>query len=297
MENGFVPIERIIIKEYKTNKDLFVVVEGNRRVAALKSLIRDNQDGVINLDSDQVRQFSTIPCVILEANKMEEAERTIMGIRHIAGTKGWGAYQQAQLIHELIDEQGLESEEVAERLGMSKVETNRRYRAMSALKQMEQDEEYGDHANKDQYRLFHELVSQPVVREKFGWDHGTSKFVDTDSARQFFELIAPHTDGSQPKLLTYGDVRRLRKIVENDNAFEILIDPDREFREAISEVEISDRQKRGGGTLSIDSFLQYLSGITITELKDFDSTQIENLEQISSLSSELAESKRKLDNE
>ena len=50
-----------------------------------------------------------------------------MGIRHIAGPRGWGAYQQALLVSELKDDEGLEFKDIGEMLGISSVEAARRY--------------------------------------------------------------------------------------------------------------------------------------------------------------------------
>ena len=38
LANGFVPMERIVVVEYENADDLYLVVEGNRRIASLKTL-------------------------------------------------------------------------------------------------------------------------------------------------------------------------------------------------------------------------------------------------------------------
>jgi len=80
-----------------------------------------------------------------------------MGIRHITGPREWGAYQQAKLVKELHDEEGQDFGSIGEHLGISTVEVARRYRAMSALNEMEKDELYGEQFDPDFYRLFHVL--------------------------------------------------------------------------------------------------------------------------------------------
>jgi hypothetical protein len=74
-----------------------------------------------------------------------------MGVRHVSGIDQWGGYQRAKLVVELRDDFKLEAGEVAERLGMSTHEVNRRYRAFKALQQMLQDEEYLDFAKPEMY--------------------------------------------------------------------------------------------------------------------------------------------------
>ena len=141
LANGYVPMERIIVATYEQKRDCFLVIEGNRRVAALKSLLQENKEGVTDLSVEQVRSFSKIPCAILQAegDDLVHAQRVIMGIRHIAGPREWGAYQQAQLIIELHDLEGQDFQSIANHLGISTMEVGRRYRAMRALKTMEED--------------------------------------------------------------------------------------------------------------------------------------------------------------
>jgi len=199
LSNGYVPMERIIVVQYGLDDS------------------RDAREGVISLSPDQMKSFQKIPCAILETEKISvtDAERVIMGIRHIAGPREWGAYQQAQLVYELVEEQGKDFSTIAEHLGLSKVEVGRRYRAMKALRTMEEDDEYSDAAKMDFYRLFHELVSSPTVRERFGWSHNENCFEDQEKAREFFELIAPQDPDKEPKLRTYSDVRKLKIIIGN----------------------------------------------------------------------------------
>jgi hypothetical protein len=98
LTNGYVRMERIIVVPYLSKPGLFLIVEGNRRVASLKSLLKEDSDGIINLSPATRKSFTEIPCAVLKSTgpSLKHAERVIMGIRHIAGPKGWGAYQQAR---------------------------------------------------------------------------------------------------------------------------------------------------------------------------------------------------------
>lgn len=91
MTNGYVPMERLIVVPYLERPGLFLVVEGNRRVAALKSILKEEQDGVTLLTPPQRASFLKIPCAVLKSSgiALKHAERIIMGIRHIAGPKEW----------------------------------------------------------------------------------------------------------------------------------------------------------------------------------------------------------------
>ena len=239
LANGYVPMERIIVIPYEHKRECFLVVEGNRRVAALKSLLQEHKEGVVDLSQAQVTSFSKIPCAVLQAEGKDliHAQRVIMGIRHITGPREWGAYQQAQLIVELRDIENQDFQSIANHLGLSVVEVGRRYRAMRALKEMEDDELYADRATFEHYRLFHELVSLPDVRAHFGWDDDSLKFLDKQRAREFYELISPHSNEQAPKVRTYADVRKLKLIVPHPKAVAVLLDPEKSLTEAIEIAE------------------------------------------------------------
>jgi ParB-like nuclease domain len=46
VRNGFIPVERIVVRSYAAKPDTFVVIEGNRRVAALRWIAEDDAAGV-----------------------------------------------------------------------------------------------------------------------------------------------------------------------------------------------------------------------------------------------------------
>jgi hypothetical protein len=276
--NGYVPMERIIVTPYKEGTDLYLVVEGNRRVAALKSLLKDAAEGVLAIAPAEVDSLSKVPCAVLKSKGsiLKHAERVIMGIRHIAGPKEWGAYQQALLVSELKDEEHLEFKEIGEMLGTSAVEAARRYRAVIALKFMETDEIFGAKAEPSFYRLFHELVSTPEVRERFGWSHEHHTFVNVELAREFFQLITSDSK-HEPKLVTYNDVRRLKLIVGNPLAVESLLDPDQSLIQA---VRIAEEGKSVSSPSSVlQTVLKMLSTIGISQAKSLTAADISIIEE------------------
>ncbi len=283
LSNGFVPMERIVVIEYEHKKNLYLVIEGNRRVAALKSLLEENKEGVTDLDKDQIKSFSEIPCAILQATSgtIERAKRVIMGIRHIAGPREWGAYQQAQLIVELHDVENQDMQAIANHLGISTIEVGRRYRAMRALKSMQDDELYADRSSFDQYRLFHELVSLPDVRQYYSWDDNDLKFKDLQKAREFFDLIAPQDQ--EPKIRTYSDVRKLKFIISHPRAVAVLIDPDKTFGEALEVAESLDRDRTREGLAITDVMLeinQSLSKIDVLAVHNLGAEELKSIDDV-----------------
>ncbi len=300
LTNGFVPMERIIVVPYEQIKGKYLVVEGNRRVAALKSLLQEHEEGVRQLSRDEISSFSKIPCAVLEASgsNLKHAERVIMGIRHIAGPKEWGAYQQAQLVTELHDDEGESFAGIGEHLGISAVEVSRRYRAMRALKEMEGDELYTKTATPEFYRLFHELVSLPEVRKRFGWDDQENSFTDQEASREFFELIAPK-DSIDAKLQTYSDVRKLKLIINRPRAEASLLDPEKSFNEALrlANAEITEESfdKLSIGQLCSDMRAR-LNNISVSDLAYITPDDLKKIDALLAVVKQIqAAAKRKLD--
>lgn len=281
LANGYVRLERIVIVPYQYTSNRYLVIEGNRRVAALKTLLRDNNDGVLSLTPEQIADFTTVPVAILdpEEDALISATRIIMGIRHIAGPQEWGAYQQALLIVQLIDDEGQDFTDVSKHLNLSDKETHRRYRAMRALKAMENDESYSSAAKPEYYRLFNELISIPNVREFFSWDNDTATFTDQEKSRQFYEMIESLDAEATPKLRTYLDVRRLRGIIGNPRAESTLLDPEQPLSAALALLQVDYGTQAAADIMTEarrfrrimdDTQIDALTGLTLDDISSLD---------------------------
>lgn len=187
--SGYIPVERIVVRPYPHADDRYVVIEGNRRLAAVKWILADHEAGAA-IEPAVLASLENLPVLIAEEDAPDEVFRaSLMGIRHVSGIKQWGGYQRARLIVEMRDELGLDAQDVAERLALSTHEVNRRFRAYKALQQLQDDEEYGEFAGAGMYPVFHEAVSLPIVREWLEWNEDTSEFDQDENRRSFYDLI------------------------------------------------------------------------------------------------------------
>lgn len=97
-QNGWQPVDFIFVRKI-TNADRYVVLEGNRRVTALRKLLRDE-----SLDSELRTKISRIE--VMEV--MDEGDPTmlkrkisyLLGVRHHGSLRRWSAFAQAQNIYE-----------------------------------------------------------------------------------------------------------------------------------------------------------------------------------------------------
>jgi hypothetical protein len=240
--NGYIPVEQIVVVPYdKTDDgvDRYLVIEGNRRAASLKSLLADSKAGAVDLTKKVRNSLEIISVVVLSGDEAEiqTYQRTLMAIRHVAGIREWGPYQQAKLVVEMFEEKDASLGSVAQKIGISSREVARRYRASRALRQMEEDEEFSEFAEPRLYSFFHEAVSQPKVREWLGFNDQSYQAENADARRLFFELMSPtDIDGEkrQPKLTNANQqVRQLKDIVAKPYALEVLADPEKTFDDAV----------------------------------------------------------------
>lgn len=294
--NGFLEIERIVITNYEHADDKYVVIEGNRRVAALLQLQEEYENG-IEINESIVSVFSAVPCLLADSEGQAPFFReAIMGIRHVGGIKEWGGYQRAKLIADLYDHHSLDPASIAQRLGLSVQEVNRRYRAYRALKQMRDDEIYSEHATASMYPIFHEAVSLPIVREWLDWDTEENIFRDNENREIFYQLITPRGDGqdeqTEPKIRTYSEVRQLRDILPNADAKAELLRMDRDLVEALA-VSAQDNMARRWRH-EVTEAKTALSNIPGQEIQNLNQEEIQSINDLIKQAQEILEMNRKL---
>lgn len=294
--NGFLPFERLIVRPYAKNEDeLYLVLEGNRRLAALRWLKEDHEAGV-EIPERVLVTLTAVPVVIVEGEEDPGFYEALMGVRHVSGIKQWAGYQRARLVSQLRDTHNLEASEVALRLGMSTQEVNRRYRAFKALEQMQGSEDFGGFARPDMYPIFHEAVSLPVVREWLGWDEGQTAFTNPEPLEDFYRLITPLEDEDgqrrEPKIRTYGDVRQLRDIVPNPEAKRILLDPEKTLFDAVA---IAKREQLSKSWLTqVAEAIGALDSLGIAQIKSFGESDLIEIKRLAEVADELLSSHTKL---
>ncbi|MGA2672145.1 MAG: hypothetical protein ABSE99_02850 [Terracidiphilus sp.] len=268
ISNGFVPFEQIAVESYQSGSTppLYVVVEGNRRVAAIKMILRDHEGGALTLSEPVLASVTKLSVIEILGTEEERSryQKTLMAIRHVAGIQEWGPYQQARLVVEMYDKEEGAFGPVAQRIGISAREVARRYRASKALEQMEADEEFGDYALPRLYAFFHEAVSQPKVREWLQFSDQTYRAENAENRRIFYELLSPReVDGeTRPAKLQNANqqVRQLKDIVDKPVPLKILADPSRAFEEAVRAAEAETPTDETG-------LLEHQIGVALQALK------------------------------
>jgi hypothetical protein len=103
LENGYFESEPLLVAPAKNGQ--FTVVEGNRRLAALKllenpDLSRIKQDSIKEIISSKKWNREKIPCI---SNKKRDDILNYLGYRHITGVKSWGPLEKARYLQQLFE--------------------------------------------------------------------------------------------------------------------------------------------------------------------------------------------------
>ncbi len=146
LESGFWPHEALIaVREtVQKTKNALVVVEGNRRLAALKLIDQTRkgeetstkwQELVKPYPQSAFARLKDIP-YILQPNR--QSVRSFLGFRHVTGIKEWHPAEKAEFIAQLIEDEKLTYEQVRKRIGSKAPTVRQNYISYRLLLQMEE---------------------------------------------------------------------------------------------------------------------------------------------------------------
>ncbi len=148
--SGFWPQEAVIVVQDRIGRTTRnVVVEGNRRLAALKMLQQavDNEKVpepwkslVGALTRQQINALKdTLGCIPCIRADSREDVRAYLGFQHVTGIKQWEPAEKAEYINSLIDA-GLTYKEVTDQIGSKVGHVRQAYLSYRILLQMEEQE-------------------------------------------------------------------------------------------------------------------------------------------------------------
>ena len=297
-ELGFLPMDRLVVRVWKGNNNepkKYVVIEGNRRVSALKWLLEQHETGKETFTEKQIESFKNFEVLLLDDERAPATARWILpGLRHVSGIKEWGPYQKARMVYELR-QTGKTPQEVAQSLGLSTRDANQLWRAYLALEQMKADEENGEYAVPTLYSYFEEVFKRPNIREWLGWSDEQQKFTKDKELREFYGWMKPEKgeDGeeSKPRLPEAKSVRALSKIVEDPKALAVFRSNEGNLTHALARLE-ADFQVEFMPTVSACESV--LGGLSPDALRRMTDTEMETLVSLRKRIDQLIEDRQKL---
>lgn len=250
IREGYLPVDKVVVRKLGENEK-YIVIEGNRRIAAIKSILQEYESGEFE-DERRYAELQEIEVLQL-VNPTQEDIFLIQGIRHIPGIMEWGAFQKGEAIA-YLREQGREAAEVSQTLGgiIRPSEVTRYERAYYATRQMMEDDEYGRHSSTDYFTYFDELLKPKFqkIREWLGWNESQRKFTNTENLKTFYSWITGDGDRNKTQIGSVRELRGLPDVFDSERARKGLFDgqtveqaktlivrPPPDWRERLQELE------------------------------------------------------------
>lgn len=99
VENGFLPYEPLIVRQ---DGKLFVVIEGNRRLAAVQSILAAPEGKYPQEVKDRLRHIPVL--VFPEGAQQGDSEEILryLGVKHLFGFREWPPYSKAMFLDKRI---------------------------------------------------------------------------------------------------------------------------------------------------------------------------------------------------
>jgi len=275
--NGFLEMERIVVRllgskanlnEPDEKKKKYIVVEGNRRAAALKSLKEQSRSN--DLSSELREKFNSINVISIEGE--EEQIRlysaTLMGVRHVSGPKKWDGFQSAKLINDLYYDDGKNFTEIGEILGISNREAGRRFRGYQAFKQMKRDPVYKDKVEPRHYGLLLEFLSPSKEGKSWlDWDDSSFMFNEKDHLTRVYKAITPDENG-ELEVRNPADARKFLSLISTAYRADI------EEGTSIHDLPNPEELIETGKSKRINSFISFI------EKNSFNASEEDSLNEL-----------------
>jgi len=215
-EIGYLDIDTIIVSEFAENK--FLIIDGNRRVATLKELYEDFNNGkeIGNLNSSI---FDKIPVLLFPKIELKDVA-LLMGLKHINGIKKWAKLNQATLIFDLKKIHNWEEEQLTNLLGGDKLGVRKSLKTINLISDFK-NSECGEKFETEMYSIFEEIISSKPIKTWLNWDENTNKPQNADNTEKLFNWLID-TENEKKIIEKSKDVRDLAKIIINEVAIKRL---------------------------------------------------------------------------
>jgi len=218
----------IVVEEEIDGAQRLVVVEGNRRLAALKLMkaaVEDSptknksiSDRLVSYEIDIHNSlFTSIPYLIAPSRKSIDS---YLGFRHVTGIKEWPPTEKAEFITKLLEEDGLSYRDVAKQIGSRADVVRHNYIAFKILLQIEElfdADEWEEVEAK--FSVLFLAVKSNKVRQFLGIDASTDAYSVKDDIipagkeedlRRFIQWVF----GSREKSAVVRDSRQIDRFAE-----------------------------------------------------------------------------------
>lgn len=228
--NGFFEEEPLFVipkGRPEAGKQNYTVVEGNRRLAAVKLLRDENlrkRLKATDLPVIRADRAQTIELLPVSVYSRREDLWQYFGFRHINGPKAWDAYSKALYVAKVNQEYGIPVRQIAESIGDENYTVERFYRGYCLLQQAEEQAGFSKEdrvANRFNFSHLYTAASQPEFQKFLGITKENSlqkNPVPKKHLPELRELLewpdGNRSEGKQPVVRTqFPDLNSLRAVV------------------------------------------------------------------------------------
>jgi hypothetical protein len=229
LENGYFEEEPLVVVP---RGERFTVVEGNRRLAALKLLLDSNLQRKVRVagwpkpTQEQRRALEIVPCVLY---RTRDEVIPFLGYRHITGAKKWAPFQKARFVAQLL-EAGQTLVHIQEVIGDTTQATKKLYQDYVVYNQITDELEMPSAPIRERFSLLEVMLGQRPIKRHLGLStrlptQAVSRLVPEDHLDELQEVTQwVFGDGRKRGVIAdHRDIgQRLAKVVENQEALEYL---------------------------------------------------------------------------
>jgi hypothetical protein len=232
-ENGFFRSEPVfVIPRYED--DQYVVVEGNRRLSAVKVLTDEDVREELEISKERLPpmkgsspdELAKLPAIVY--SDREEVWEAV-GFRHINGIQQWDSFSKAEYIADVHENYDVSLVEIADKVGDTHSTVQRLYSGYNLIRQAESE---GIFDTEDTYKGSLHFSHLYTAADQNGFQQFLN--VDTEDLQEptpveeedlerleelLLWLYGSRQDQVQPVVKTQNpDLRRLRQVVMDDEA-------------------------------------------------------------------------------
>ena len=233
--NGYFEHEPLMVE--KSAKGDLVVIEGNRRLAAVKLLLDGNARKALkatdlpSLKPETRAEISKLPVIFATR---EDVWR-YLGFKHVNGPSTWGSYAKAQYVSLVHNSYNVPLEEIAKQIGDYNCTVLRMYRGLMVIEQAEREKVFDrkDIAKSEFYfNYIYTGIDYPGIRKFLGIDEGKLASKNPvprgkiKNLKMLCEWLYGNETQSKPSLIKSQnpDLKKLDEVLLSENGVRALSD-------------------------------------------------------------------------
>src|SRR3989344_5230058 len=196
--DGFIHVDKIFVQKVK---EKYLIIEGNRRISAIKKILDDESE---EITPELKKQITQIPCIVIDTSEpgAEELMRKILGLRHHGSILPWkplpaafNLYREYMLAHcsgdaaMAIDPENFQyvpatAKRVAAMYSVKLSDVREKVRLYRVYLQLiDASNNARNVISPDSFSMIEETLNKQALKTFFGYDESLSTFSEEGTER------------------------------------------------------------------------------------------------------------------